>query len=119
MTRIAKGYTEKEIELMADFFSKQAFIRRDQQYDQNLAMKGSKHHKRYCEKCHEDGGRSAEDDAGILAGQWMPYLTYSMDDFTSGRRDMEKKMKKKLDLMMKEKGEEGMNELIQFYGSQK
>jgi sulfide dehydrogenase cytochrome subunit len=119
MTRIAKGYTEKEIELMADFFSKQEFIRRDQEYDQNLAMKGSKHHKRYCEKCHENGGRSAEDDAGILAGQWMPYLTYTMDDYLSGSREMGKKMKKKCDLLMKERGEEGMKELIQFYGSQK
>jgi sulfide dehydrogenase cytochrome subunit len=119
MTRIAKGYTEKEIELMADFFSKQEFIRLDQEHDQKLARKGAKHHKKYCEKCHEDGGRSSEDDAGILAGQWMLYLTYSMDDFTSGRRGMEKKMKKKLDLMMKEQGDEGMKQLIHFYGSQK
>jgi hypothetical protein len=42
-----------------------------------------------------------------------------MDDFTSGRRGMEKKMKKKLDLMMKEQGDEGMKQLIHFYGSQK
>jgi sulfide dehydrogenase cytochrome subunit len=102
-----------------EFFSKQEFVRLDQEHDQKLARKGAKHHKKYCEKCHEDSGRSSEDDAGILAGQWMLYLTYSMDDFTSGRRDMEKKMKKKLDLMMKEQGDEGMKQLIHFYGSQK
>jgi sulfide dehydrogenase cytochrome subunit len=118
MTRIAKGYTEQEIELMADFFSKQEFVRLEQKYDPGMAKKGEKHHKKYCEKCHEDGGRSAEDDAGILAGQWMLYLNYSMDDYTSGRRDMDEKMKEKLDLMMKEQGDEGMKQLINFYGAQ-
>ena len=119
MTRIAKGYTEQEIELMADFFSQQKFVRLDQKHDADMAKKGAKHHKKYCEKCHEDDGRSAEDDAGILAGQWMLYLSYSMDDFISGRREMEKKMKKKLDLMMEEQGDQGMEELIHFYGAQK
>ena len=119
MTRIAKGYTEQEIELMADFFSKQEFVRLEQKYDPGMAKKGEKHHKKYCEKCHEDGGRSAEDDAGILSGQWMLYLNYSMDDYTSGRRDMDEKMKEKLDLMMKEQGDEGMEQLIHFYGAQK
>ncbi|HHJ15792.1 MAG TPA: c-type cytochrome [Gammaproteobacteria bacterium] len=119
MTRIAKGYTEDEIKLMADFFSKQKFVRLPQKYDRKLAKKGAKHHKKYCEKCHEDGGRSAEDDAGILAGQWMTYLEFSMEDFTSGNRTMEKKMKKKLDLLLKEQGEEGIEQLINFYAAQK
>ncbi|MFQ5644178.1 MAG: c-type cytochrome [Thiogranum sp.] len=119
MSRIAKGYTDEEIKLMAEFFSRQKFVRMEQKYDRKLARKGAKHHKKYCEKCHEDGGRSAEDDAGILAGQWMTYLEFSMDDFTSGNRAMEKKMKKKLDLLLKEQGDEGLVQLIHFYAAQK
>lgn len=119
MTRIAKGYTEKEIKLMADFFSKQEFVRMTQSYDAKKARKGKKLHKKYCEKCHEDAGRSAEDDAGILAGQWEPYLRYSMEDFTSGNRTMEKKMKKKMDKLKEEHGDKGIDALINFYASQK
>jgi len=119
MSRIAKGYTEEEIERMAKFFSQQAFIRQPQTYDAKLASRGKKLHKKYCEKCHEDGGTSSEDDAGILAGQWQPYLRYSMDDFTSGNRSMEKKMKKKVNSLQKDHGDAGIDALIHFYISHK
>jgi len=119
MTRIAKGYTEDEIKLMADFFSKQKFVRQKQKYDSGKAGLGEKLHKKYCEKCHEKGGRSAEDDAGILAGQWDLYLRNSMDDFTKGGREMEKKMKKKLTALQKDHGDKGIDALINYYVSQK
>jgi sulfide dehydrogenase cytochrome subunit len=119
MTRIAKGYTAKEIELMAGFFSKQKFIRYDQEFDASQAKVGKKLHKKYCDKCHEDAGRSAEDDAGILAGQWAPYLRYTMHDFNNGSRSMEKKMKKKMDQLKKSEGDKGVDALIHFYSSQK
>jgi sulfide dehydrogenase cytochrome subunit len=118
MSRIAKGYTKEEIKLMADYFSKQPFVRLPQIYDKNLAKKGKAVHKKYCEKCHEDAGRSAEDDAGILAGQWSDYMRFMMADFTSGKRTMEKKMKKKVDALQKKLGNEGIEQLIHFYASQ-
>ena len=119
MSRIAKGYTEEEIKLMANFFSKQEFIRQPQSHNAKLAIKGKKLHKKYCEKCHEDGGTSSEDDAGILAGQWQTYLRYSMQDFTSGNRTMEKKMKKKVNSLQKDHGDAGIDALIHFYSSHK
>ena len=119
MSRIAKGYTEEEIDLMAGYFAKQKMNRPDQHFDKKQAKAGAKLHKKYCEKCHEDGGRSSEDDAGMLAGQWMEYLEFTMSDFTSGKREMTKKMKKKVQKMEKDKGANAMNELIQYYGSQK
>ena len=93
--------------------------RKEQKFDAKLAKQGAKHHKKYCEKCHEDGGRSSEDDAGILAGQWMEYLHYTMDDFTNGRRDMPKKMKKRVSKLEKKHGPEALEALINYYGSQK
>lgn len=119
MSRIAKGYTEEEIKLMAKFFSIQEFVRQPQKHNAKLARKGKKLHKKYCEKCHEDGGTSSEDDAGILAGQWEPYLRYSMQDFTSGNRSMEKKMKKKMKSLEKDHGDAGIDALIHFYSSHK
>lgn len=119
MARIAKGYTEEEINLMAGYFSKQKMVRKDQKFDAAQAKEGAKLHKKYCEKCHEDGGRSAEDDAGILAGQWMEYLEFTMDDFTSGKREMTKKMKKKVEKLQADKGDKALSDLIHYYGSQK
>jgi len=119
MTRIAKGYSDDEIKAMAGFFSGKAFVGHQQKSNAGLAKKGAKLHDKYCEKCHEDGGRSAEDDAGILAGQWTPYLHYTMEDFNSGAREMPKKMKKKMDAMVKAHGDAGQEQLLNYYGSQK
>jgi sulfide dehydrogenase cytochrome subunit len=104
---------------MAEFFSQQKMQRQPQEVDAKLAKKGMKLHEKYCEKCHEDGGRSTEDDAGILAGQWSPYLHYTMSDFLDGKREMPKKMKKKVEELQAKGGDDAINALIQFYGSQK
>lgn len=119
MTRIAKGYTEEEVKVMAPFFAEQKLKSIDQAANAKMAKAGKKLHKKYCEKCHEDGGRSSEDDAGILASQMMPYLRNTMEDFTSGGREMPKKMKKKVESLHKSKGDKGMDQLIQYYGSQR
>ncbi|MDH5355133.1 MAG: c-type cytochrome [Gammaproteobacteria bacterium] len=120
MGRIAKGYSEEEFQLMASYFSKQQFNRdKDQNINAKMAKKGAKLHKKYCEKCHEDGGRSSEDDAGILAGQWMPYLQFTMTDYLSGNREMTKKMKKKVNTLKDEQGDKGFEELWHYYGSLK
>lgn len=119
MTRIAKGYTEEEFKLMADFFGKKKFVRKPQKYNKSLAQRGKRLHKSYCAKCHEDNGRSAEDDTGVLAGQWKPYLSYTMKDYLDGKRDMGKKMKSKLTKLHKKHGDKGIEQLIHFYTSQK
>lgn len=119
MTRIAKGYTDDQIKAMAGFFSQQKFVRIDQQTDADMVEPGSKLHRKFCEKCHEDGGRSSEDDAGILAGQMMPYLEYTFEDFLSGKREMPKKMQKRIEQMHERYGEKGIRALVNYYGSQK
>ena len=118
MTRIAKGYTDEEISRMADFFSKQPIVRFNQEYDARQASRGKKLHKKYCHKCHEHGGGLAEDDAGILAGQWGPFLRFTLTDFTSGNRKMNIKKKQQLDKLLKQQGEAGVEQLIQYYASQ-
>jgi len=118
MNRIAKGYSDEEIKAMAGYFAKQKFVRIDQGADGALAKKGKNLHKKYCEKCHEDGGRSAE-DGGILAGQMMPYLNYTFSDFMDGSREMGKKMKRQVDKMHEAAGDEGVDALVNYYGSQK
>ena len=59
-------------------------------------------------------GRKA-DEAGRLAGQWMPYLANAVTDFNGGHREMPKKMRAK----MQELKDRDFEELVHFYGSQK
>jgi len=118
MNRIAKGYSDTQIEAMAEFFARQKVRLTEQSVDAAQARLGAEYHDEYCEKCHEEGGRQAG-DGGTLAGQWMPYLHFAMDDFRSGAREMTKKMRTKLEKMEKQKGAGSIEAVIQFYGSQK
>jgi sulfide dehydrogenase cytochrome subunit len=116
MNRIAKGYTEEQVKAMAWFFAKQPLLLEKQQHDTELAGLGAKLHEDYCEKCHEEGGKPG--DAGTLAGQWMPYLQYTMEDFIAGRRDYPRKMQRKVDAAIEAEGDRAIPALIHYYGSQ-
>lgn len=95
MCEIADDFDEEEFEKMAKHFSELPFKAAKQDFDPKLAEKGEEVHEDSCEKCHADNGRSKEDDSGILAGQWTPYLKEAFRDYTSGDRPMVKKMKPK------------------------
>jgi len=118
MGRIAKGYSEDEIKQMAKHFGAKPFVKAKQSFDADQVKKGRKLHDKYCEKCHADGGTSAEDDAGVLAGQWTPYLNWTLQDFRAGDREMTKKMKKKVEQMLAKEGDEGIQALLNYYASQ-
>jgi len=117
MGRIAKGYTEEEIKLMAEYFSAKEVVRPAQAFNVTMAADGKKLHEKYCEKCHENEGRSADDDTGVLAGQWQPYFLYSMHDFSHGARAMPKKMKNTLDQISSTVGHTGIEQLAHYYAS--
>ena len=118
MGRIAEGYSEEEIAAMAGYFSKQKFVAAKQSFDADKAKKGAKLHDKYCEKCHAECGTSAEDDSGLLAGQLVPYLQYTLADYKAGDREMSKKMKKKVNKLLKKEGDAGIDALMNYYASQ-
>jgi cytochrome subunit of sulfide dehydrogenase len=115
MGRLAKGYTDEEIELMAGWFAEKPFVPARQETDAAAVSKGEKLYADNCDTCHEGNGSLASDDAGILAGQWLPYLNYTMANFRSGARPMDKKMKRKVD----ELDDAQIDALLQFFASQK
>jgi len=119
MGRIAKGYTEEELEQMGEYFHKQEYVPATQEFDQAMVDAGAKLHDKYCEKCHIEGAKPVpdEEDYYILAGQWTPYLKNAMSDFQEERRDMPKKMGKKLNAMIEDKGADSINALYAFYAS--
>ncbi|MEA1888452.1 MAG: c-type cytochrome [Pseudomonadota bacterium] len=114
MGRIARGYTTEEIALMADFYAAKKLKSTTQKLDTAKVDAGSKLYKKNCSKCHDEFGALADDDSGILAGQWLPYLHYSMEDFQAGNREMPKKMKKKI----KKLSAAEIETLLQFFASQ-
>lgn len=121
MGRIAKGYTGEEIERMAGHFAAQKLVPAKQEFDAAAAKKGARLHDKYCEKCHEDGGRPIKGENAeyhLLAGQWTPYLVNTIADFRAGRREMPGKMKKKLDKLIEKEGEKGLAAINAFYASQ-
>ncbi len=118
MGRIAKGYSADEFKQLATIYADQPFIKAKQSFDAKLVKSGAKLHDKYCEKCHAEGGQSAEDDAGVMAGQWTPYIKWQLANFKAGDREAPKKMKKKLKTLLSKKGNAGIEELLNFYASQ-
>ena len=118
MGRIAKGYTKEEFEKLAAYFTSRPFVPARQKFDADKAKKGAKLHEKYCEKCHAEGGRKPEEDSGLLAGQWLPYLHFTMNDFLKGDREMTKKMKRKVEKLRAKEGDAGLEAVMQFYASQ-
>ena len=121
MTRIAKGYTDTEIEQIAGALSKQKYRGVRQTSMGPKAKMGGKLHDKYCEKCHEDGGTSVEDTP--LAGQWMPYLSVTIQDYLDGHNNPEKKMTKAINKMMADHPNMTKAQLAEslthYYGSRK
>ncbi len=115
MGRLAKGYTTAEFEQLGEYFSKQTFVAAKQDFDAAKAEKGAKIHDKYCEKCHSEGGTLAEDDSGILKGQWKSYLAAQMMDFHNKDRKATKKMAKKMKKMLNKEGSAGAEALVEFY----
>jgi sulfide dehydrogenase cytochrome subunit len=113
MCKIAQDLSEKDIEKMSEYLAEKPFVRATQEFDPALAAKGEKIQEESCKKCHAEGGSLPDDDSGILAGQWMPYLRQSFKDYSSGDRPMTKKMKPKYNKL-----EDADKEaLIHYFGS--
>lgn len=118
MKDITSKLSDADVKALAGYFGKQKFTAYKQDFNADLAKKGKQLHKQYCDKCHSAGGTSSEDDAGILAGQPVGYLKYSMENYANGKREMGKKMATKFKAMQEEAGNDGITQLIHYYTSQ-
>jgi sulfide dehydrogenase cytochrome subunit len=115
MGRLAKGYSDAEIEAMADFFAAQKPHPYDQVVDAKKADRGALLQEKYCGRCHVDDGKDFKDDAPIMAGQWLQYLQIQMDEYISGKRKMSEKMAEKV----KPLSRDDMDAIAHFYASEK
>lgn len=108
------GLSKNDITATAAYFAALPHQSAEQVPDEALAKIGEEIHKRACDRCHANGGSLALDDAGILAGQWRPYLIRTMTDFREGRRWQDKKMEQE----MKALSDEQIRALAEYYVSQ-
>ena len=115
MGRLAKGYSDADIEKMAEFFSKQKFHPTQQVVDATKVKRGAALQEANCSRCHLEDGKEGKDDTPAMASQWLPYMQMQMADYLSGKRKMPEKMKEKVDPMSKE----DLDALLHFYASVK
>ncbi|MGD8571837.1 MAG: c-type cytochrome [Gammaproteobacteria bacterium] len=117
MKSFVHSLSKEELEKLADYYAKQTFIPREQEFDPAMAKKGEKLHNKYCEKCHEQAGRITENNYGFLAGQWAPYLRQAIQDYLDDKRRVPPMMITKLKKLKEEAGEEGIDQILHYYAS--
>lgn len=114
MSKVAEKLTEAQVQQAAKFFSKQLYVPAKQEFDATLVNKGEKLHLMKCEKCHAKGGKSAMQDAPILAGQWTPYLKNAVSMILDEERDVDERMMRSI----KQLTDDEWAALFAFYASQ-
>ena len=113
MCKVVADLSDADAEAVSKYLAAQKFVRAKQPFDPAKAQKGSGVYKLRCEKCHENGGASPDEDNGILAGQWTPYLREQLVGFRTGKRPLDDKMKLRLDKVTKDDEEA----LLHFFAS--
>jgi cytochrome subunit of sulfide dehydrogenase len=93
---LAADLSEGDIEVLAAHYAEQPFKAASQTVDAGQAAAGAAIHDASCARCHADAGSDPADDAGILAGQWKPYLVRALTDFREGRRDQPATMEREV-----------------------
>lgn len=116
MGRLAKGYSDAEIEAMGEFFSKQKHVpAATQKLNPKLVKQGKGLHDQHCKRCHLENGKEFDENAAVVAGQWIKYLQVQMDDYASGSRKMADKKAEKMKPLKREE----LEALAHYYASVK
>jgi len=114
MCAVAADLSDDDIEALGDAYAALPFVAATQDFDAALAEAGAVIHKQACDKCHSDGGSNVDDEASILAGQWMGYLETTFAWYAADERPQDKKMKEKMDAL----SADDVTALLHYYASQ-
>lgn len=114
MCTVTADLTDDQIDAIAAHFAEMPFEAATQEFDATLAAAGEAIHERDCQICHSEGGSVADDDAGILAGQWLGYLEMTLDQYRAGEREQPGPMQKKIDAL----SDDDIKALLHYYASQ-
>lgn len=114
MCTLAAGLDDGLMELFGEYYGGLPFKPAAQEFEPDRATAGKLIHEERCARCHTDGGSNPDDEASILAGQWIPYLRASLQAFVAGEREQPAKMKVKTETLTEEECEA----LLHYYASQ-
>ena len=114
MCAVSADLSDEVIEALGDSYAALPFVAAVQEFDAALAASGEAVHASQCDRCHSDGGSNVEDEASILAGQWMGYMENTFAEYASGDRSQPKKMKEALDALSADE----VKALVHYYASQ-
>jgi len=125
MGRIAKGYDEKQTALIAGYFSKQKWQNAKSHPNSKLATpvdpakaKRGKRLAKKCKSCHGKTGIPDEYDdyTPRLAGQWLDYLIFKMQDYKNP--DLDVMQPRKMKRGIKKMSAKDLEALAHFYANQ-
>lgn len=111
MCEVAAKLSEDDMADLAELYEALPFVAAKQEFDAALADQGAIIHERHCDRCHSENGSYAGDDAGLLAGQWTPYLRQTTMEFINGERPMPEKMSERMARL----DEDDVESLLNFY----
>lgn len=114
MCAVAAELDDDAIDAIAAHYAELPFVAAKQDFDADKAAAGKALHDEKCDKCHSDGGGNPDDEASILAGQWMGYLETTFAQYAADERDQPSKMRDK----MQELSDADAEALIHYYASQ-
>jgi len=117
MGRLMQGASDAQIWVLADYFSQLDATPPKQRYDWDRVAKGQQLHRRYCLECHGDERREPQSDAPRLNGQWMDYLRWTLQDYLLGINQGDEEMSQALIQVIRRHGDEGLEALVNYYGS--
>lgn len=111
---LVSGVSEDDRMALAEYYGEMPFEPFAQDVDATLVEQGESIHSASCDRCHTASGAEPFDDAGILAGQPIPYLVEQLEDYKAGERWQPESMAEEI-----QKLDEGqMNALANFYASE-
>ncbi|MCU7843490.1 MAG: hypothetical protein KZQ93_06585 [Candidatus Thiodiazotropha sp. (ex Monitilora ramsayi)] len=117
MGRLVQAYSDEQLDLLADHFSQQPFKRHKQRVDWDRAHEGRQLHRLYCRECHGDVNRNPKPGSPRLNGRWMDYIRWTLQDYLLGISQADAEMSDALARLVRRHGEQGLESLIQYYGS--
>lgn len=117
MQRIAKGYTDAQLQEVAAYFATQLHTVGEQVVDDSLVSLGQTIHQENCSTCHSNGGRDLASTGTRLAGQWKTYLHQTLKDYVTGQSTAPQSMLNALTTVQQNQGENGIEALAEYYAS--
>lgn len=110
---LVSGISEDDRMALAEYYGEMSFEPFEQEFDAALAEQGGSIHAASCDRCHTASGSEPFDDAGILAGQPIPYLIEQFKHYKAGERWQPESMAEVMQL-----SEDEMKALANFYASE-